>query len=104
MPPRVKAPEVLTAPCAVALHARIAQAGAEVLQWTPVTSPVRMRVEASTCHQCSPITYEFGLIGGRWYIRRTDYRRGKPVVHEAVAQRHRIAEERWRMLLAGVAI
>lgn len=76
---------------------------AEPLHWYPSLRIV-MRVEAYTCDRCRDVSYEYGLIGGAYRIRRTMRERGRVTVRETPAVRRSVAAEWWQMIMSGQAI
>lgn len=84
-------------------HVPPAQPDAEELHWYP-TLGLPLRHEAHTC-ACQPVSYEYGVIGGAYRIRRTTRATGQPVrVHETPAVRRTLAAEWWRKVQAGQAV
>jgi hypothetical protein len=74
------------------------------LDWFPTTG-TKLRALEHTCDLCRHVSYEYGLIGGSYRIRRTVRIPGKQTkVVETVAVRRSVAAEWWRLLLAGQAI
>jgi hypothetical protein len=74
------------------------------LDWF-ATVGMRMRAIEHTCDPCRHVSYEYGLVGGAYRIRRTVRIPGKATkVTETVAVRRSVAAEWWRLLLAGQAI
>lgn len=82
------------------LHVAEPMPDAETLDWLPCY-PLPMRNPERTCTICSPVSYEYGVVGGAYRIRRTDERgqlRETPPVPRTTAQ------EWWWLLLAGQAV
>lgn len=65
----------------------------------------RMRVEEWTCASCRDTSYEYGVLGGAYRIRRTVRRDGRVFsVHESPAVRRTVAARWWQDLLTGRAV
>lgn len=97
-------PNVPRARCAGGVHPPKAPGeDVELLHWYQCTR-IAIRVVAHTCDRCRDVSYEYGLIGGAYRIRRTTRERGRVVVHETPAVRRSVAAEWWQMLMSGQAI
>jgi hypothetical protein len=84
-------------------HIPAAAPGAERLDWMPPYGAVR--ILAWTCQRCAHVSYELGLLGGGYVIRRTDFTKVKaPVVRQTPVVRHKLAATWWNALLHGQAI
>lgn len=97
-------PNVPRTRCAGGAHPpKVPDMDAERLHWYRSLRIV-IRVEAHTCDRCRDVSYEYGLIGGAYRIRRTTRERGRVVVHETPAVRRSVAAEWWQMIMSGQAI
>ena len=77
------------------LHAR---AAADTnIDWVP-SDGSGMRSYKATCSFCSPVIYEWGLVGGNYRIRRTDLQAATTHLTPAVPRPQAIA---WWLALTG---
>jgi hypothetical protein len=86
-----------------ARHVPQAPAGARRLEWMAVYGT--LRVYAHTCDRHGRVSYEFGLLGGGYVIRRTDRSRPHtPVIRQTPTVRRTLALQWWDALLRGHAV
>ncbi|OLT36750.1 hypothetical protein BJF79_30740 [Actinomadura sp. CNU-125] len=86
-----------------AVHPAPPAPAAAHLPWHSPTGD-RLRVQRHTCESCRDTSFEYGLIGGRYRIRRTVRRpSGIWTVHETPAVRKDVALWWWQGLLSGQA-
>ena len=67
----------------------------------------QIRVMDETCWRCAPLSYELGLLGGYYVIRRTDrrqYASKGDVVKQTPPAPKATAMDEWWKILHGVAI
>jgi len=72
---------------------------AEALEWVPWDGSEFRSLEA-TCTYCSPVIYEWGMVGGAYRIRRTS---GREVRLTPAVPRQR-AVSWWELLRSGRAV
>lgn len=89
-PPRCQSP-----------HVSAAQSHCERVSWDPPREDEgEGRLIRWTCG-CSLVVYELVQMGGVQFIRRTQRRKGKPLVHETQRWIAKVAESNWNALLCG---
>lgn len=95
--------EINVPACVASTHVPPVIADPLRLHWKPCDG-MPIRVEEHTCNTCRTVSYEYGLVGGAYRIRRTDRRKGRPVFHDTPPVPRTTAERWWRGLLAGEAL
>lgn len=88
-------------PCSFALHPAPTLPGARQLEWFPSLG-VAIRGAERTCSRCRRISYEYGVIGGAYRIRRTNHQQRE--VRETPAVPRLEAAVWWQELITGRAV
>lgn len=75
------------------------------LPWTlSYAIPLPMQVRARACPDC-PVSYQLGIAGCSWRIRRIEWRGSRQIVRETATPTPRdTVEHWWKNLLAGRAV